>query len=1075
MNRLLLTTATLLLAGGITAQADNSARYFEGFENVTLSKGSGIYTNNQVKIAGWGQITDTFDYEEYSYGDWYQETMGANYSIISSGNTGKALGCGMQTGSTGGQPSTYTIHDYIVSPAVSGNVDFKIKLSTYQGSIEVKKATLDATTGKYELGEDIAYEGEAATAAWNTISFNLPDPSMVAIRLSNAIIDDFYADEADVPEVRAMTVEKVSFYVPDADEANRYPGSGPTVTMDNDNRGRIGARIKVTNTGNVALTPGTEGYSVTIKIASSATATGDNVYSTAVVPLDFTLQPGETKEDVDVAGEFTTTQTRPNLSIFENFTDTYTSVGYFTVVPYIATLTIKDEGSSYSISSKDIGIYSGQKEFNLQFQNTGGAPLVITGTDNEHIGFVDALPITVPASSTSTLTLKTNGFDGDINATVNILSNAIETTGTRKFVLKGYEAPADCYFNAFDDANALDGWVKIDAANNKWTLTHESKDTKDPSQKLVNSSSTASQTVSPLLAFEEGAAYGFMAYGSSSSAKLRVQYSKDRTNWSEIYLIAGSSTSSTTKDDSFDSSNYTLKRFIFSMPEAGNFYIRLDGSYCAVDNFFGGTLTEVAHDLAVTSSSVNASKVNYPLAASATFDNYKQTPETDYEVMLRIDGETVATAEPEEIAFGSPVTFNLSYIPHISGTHQVSVALSFADGYEIESPATEVEILEELEDFRKQVNDMTASAAYLPLYLSNYASMSDFLIPADRIGIEAGADLTGLALLYYNTGADQYVQSEMEIYIANTEDESITEDTATAPTLENMTRVYLSANHAAEGEEEDRWDYVWSTNSGMKEYHELNFKFAESFKYEGKNLRIFLSHKQKGKSASLSSFTFRTMSGIPSTQARYKSMYSSTSKDINEMAFNNTTSQPVIIFNVHKDAATLSGRVFETVKPSDTNTRAESAEIPVANAVLTLADAENPEIWYSATSDEDGNYEMKVFQPNRTYTLAAEASEKFKKYVHTESISFADNTNRTVDVEMKRDPGSGVTDITADSCAYVTVSAGCVTVHGTTGTVYIYDMTGALVTTGIAEKSIPLAPGTYVVTDGDLSAKVIVQ
>lgn len=1075
MNRPLLTIASLLLAGGVTAQADEATRYFEGFENVTLSKGSGIYTNNQVKIAGWGQIVDTFDYQEYSWGDYYDETVAAEYSINNSGNTGKALACGLQSGSTGGTPSSYTLYDYIVSPLVSGNVDFKIKLSTYKGSIEVKKATLNSETGKYEVGENITYEGEAATAAWNTISFNLTEPTMVAIRLSNAIIDDFYADTADVPEVRSMSVEKVSFYVPDAEEANRYPSSGPKIIMNTNNMGKVGARIKVTNTGNVALTPGTENYSVTLKIASSATATGTNVYSTVSVPLDFTLQPGETKEDVDVSCEFTTTQTRPNLSVYENFSNTFANVGYFTVVPYIAALTIKDEGSSYGISSKDLGIYRGEKQFNLQFQNTGGAPLVIIGTDNDNVTFVDELPITVPAGETSLLALKSAGFGAEINATVTILSNAVETTGTRKFVLKGYEAPANCYFNTFDEENSLDGWVKIDAVN-KWELTHESKDTKNDSQKLVNQSSTDYQIVSPLLAFEAEAPYGFMAYGSSSSAKLRVQYSKDRTNWSDIYLIAGSSTSGSTKDDSFDSQAYTLKRFIFAMPEAGNYYIRLDGHYCAVDNFFGGTLTEVAHDLAVTSASASASKVNYPLTATATFDNYKQSAESDYEAQLRIDGETVATAEPQEIVFGTPVTFNFSHIPHIAGTHQVSVALAFADEYEIESAPIEVEILEELEDFEKQVNDMTSSASYIPLYLGNYASMSDFVIPAERIDLEAGADLTGLALLYFNTGADQYVQSDMEIYIANTEDVGFTEDVSTATPLENMTRVYRSANHAAEGEEEDRWDYVFSTNTSMSEYKKLNFKFAEPFKYAGKNIRIFFSHKQKGKSSgSLNSFTFRTMSGIPNTQARYRSMYSATSSDINNVKFTNTTSQPVILFNVHNDAATLSGRVFETVATSNSAMRAESTEIPVVNAVLTLADEENPDIWYTATTDDDGNYEMKVFQPGRTYTLSAVASEKFDTYNHESNITFAEDQHPTVDIEMKRTAGSGIEGVESDSHVYVTAGKGFIKVNGSNMPVEVFDMAGVKITNGSSEEAISLAAGTYIVVSGELSAKVAVK
>lgn len=118
-----------------------------------MSKGSGIYTNNQVKIAGWGQIIDTFDYREYDYwGDYYDDTIGADYSI---NNSGTPQGSRLRHAdrSTGGIPSSFTIYDYIISPLVSGNVDFKIKLSTSKGSIEVKKATLNAATANMKLAK----------------------------------------------------------------------------------------------------------------------------------------------------------------------------------------------------------------------------------------------------------------------------------------------------------------------------------------------------------------------------------------------------------------------------------------------------------------------------------------------------------------------------------------------------------------------------------------------------------------------------------------------------------------------------------------------------------------------------------------------------------------------------------------------------------------------------------------------------------------------------------------------------------------------------------------------------------
>lgn len=1071
-RHLLSASVCILLAGSLAARADEAARYHESFENVTLSRSTGIYTNNLVKIAGWNQITDTFDYQEYDWYEWTDSTMGATYSINSSGNTGNALACAAQSGSTGGSPANYEIFDYIISPSVSGNIDFMVKLSNYNGSLSVRKATRNESTGKYEAGEEIAYEGTPATGAWNKISFTLTDPSPVAIRLSNAIIDDFYADTADVPTVRAMSLQSVSFYMPDAEEGSRYPSSSQAkLVMDTENKGRIGARINVTNTGNVALTPGTEGYSATLKVASSATATGNNVYATVVVPFDFTLQPGETRENVDIAGEFTTTQTRPNLSVFENFDNTYVSVGYFTVVPYIAALTIKDEGSTMSISSKDIGIYKGKKAFNLQFQNTGGAPLVITGTDNEHLAFVDELPITVAPSETSLLALEASGFDGDINTTVSILSNAVETTGTRKFPLKGYEVPGDRYFNSFDDDNPLEGWI-MTGDDNKWTLGHQTND-KEPSQKLYNSTGTLSEIQSPRMHFEEGDKYGFMAYGTDkSSARLYVSYSTDRINWSDDYVIAGSSASG--KDESFNNNTYVLNKYILTAPGAGDYYIRLESKYAAIDNFFGGVASEAPHDIALVSSSADGTKVNRPLTASATFANYKSEPETAYAAQLRIDGAVVATAEPKEIVLGTPATFDFSVIPHEPGTRKVSVALAFDDGFIIESAPVDVEIGEELESYEQQVNEMTASASYLPLYLTNHASMSDFIIPAGRIGLDSECDLTGLALLYYNPTADNYVKSDIQIWIANTEDEEIAEDTATAPDLDSMTLVYRSKNHADEDAEPEHWDFVSSTNTGMSDCQNLNFRFAEPFRYTGKNLRIFFVHRQVDKKGS-SSYTFRTMSGLPDTQCRYKSQYSSTSKDIDEVSFSKTTSQPVILLDVYNPAATLSGRVFEKVEANNPEARAASAEVGVADAVVTVADTENPDIYYTATSDDDGNYTLKVFQPRRTYKLSVEGPEKYDKYVHGSTINFTDETDLTIDVEMKRTEGSGTDSVNAEAKAFVTVGAGFISVTGVDSAIEVFDMTGARVAGGTAGQTISLPAGVYVVKAGPLSAKVAVK
>lgn len=1054
--------AGALLVGASVIHAEETERYFEGFETATVE------SSCKVSIPGWGQIQDSYEWED-DYG-YYYGVETPYYSVVT-GKTGKCLKCGMQSGTTDSYPyESYTLWDYVVTPTLSGKVDF-MAMRPGSGTITIKKAVYNAATKKYETtGDALSYEG-TLSSTWSQLSLTLTEPTMLAIRLNGASIDDFYADNAEVAETRSMKIEKVSYFLPDAEEGSKYPSSAKVI-MDDQNKGKIGARIKVTNTGNVALTPGTEGYSVKLKIASSVTATGSNIYTEVDVPLTFTLQPGESKADVDVSCEFTTTSTRPNLSVFENLNDTYVSIGYFEVVPYIAKLSVKEENGSMSLTSKEIGVYQGEKEIRLKFQNDGGAPLVIEGTNNEAVTFTGELPITVDALSSSVLTLKVSGFDGEFSQRIDVNSNSVETSSTY-FTLKGYEVPEGKYFNNFDGEDALEGWVKMNGADNKWTLTHDSKDTKDETQKLVNSTSTVSKIVSPRIHLEAGEKYGFQAYASDrQAARLYVTYSTDRTNWSEDYVIAGSSAGS--KDASFNSTAYQLDKFIFTAPATGDYYIGLESKYAAVDNFFGGVVSNAAHDIAVASIEAKGSKVNYPLTVSASFDNYKSTPETDYSVEMRIDGEVAATAEPQEIAFGVPAVFDFSVIPHMTGVHQVTVALVFDDEYQIESAPVEVEILEELENYEHQVNDMTASAAYLPLYISNYASMCDIIVPAERIGLAGEADLTALSLLYYNTMANDYVKTDISIYVANTDEDAIAEDNNTLPDFDAMTLVYRSTNHAAEEEEPDCWEYVSSTNTGMSEYKRLKFNFTEPFHYTGGNLRVFFKHNQKDKSGN-SSYTFRTMDKLPNTQVRYKSQYLSTGKDLSQVAFGLSTSQPVMIFDVYEPAATLSGRVFEKVKAANPEARSAEAVAPVPGAVVTLADAENPDIWYTATSDDDGNYTMKVFQPKRNYTLTAEGTEDFDKYAHPSELTFADEPEQTLDVEMTRAEGSGVDEIEAATKAYVTVGSGFILVHGTSADVEVFDLAGARVATGQAGKSISLASGVYVVKAGDLSAKVNVK
>lgn len=726
---LALIAASTLWAG--QARADIVQDYKMDF-NKSIST-----TAHDFKVgSGWGHIVGKYTTEGWSSEDYY---VSYAYSSTDGRNGSGAIKVGSQTIGDDYNYDVGPVNDLLVTPAITGKASIWVKKTSSWSSSTIKFYAVTLENGKYKMGDQIEVEIPKLSTDW--VQINLPEQNnqYIGIRAENLYIDDFAADNADIELQKSLLVSKVS-----------YKGKDK-VDCDADGKFPVEYEVTITNNGDLDLTEGTEGYSLSVRNYSK------NKAVVFTQPLKGNLAVGASTT-VTVSGTVNcnTYPDRNRYDVYEDFTNTSKVGAWIEPVPYKPVLTMRNDDGKIDNGNETFawGMVNASTDKTFKISNDGAAPLNITKVVVPD-GFTTSLaaPLTIAAHETKDFTVtmtaeKPGIYSGEFKVSGEGVDDfSFNVSGT---VLD----PAKYYANFNDDqipagAYAEDGWsvAQRDAASsdNPYLLSNGSQD-KD------------NKFVTPLLKVAEGEKMSVDVartnyYTGGEGVYLNVYYSTDRTNWTLARKITADELSNTRVDYSYYFGE--LKSFVIDNIPAGNYYIGFGAGYTSIDNIYGFEKVDVAHDLMLTASKLPATAVvNNAYTATATLLNVNANDEAadSYTASLYVDGEVVATVPAKAIASGEKAEFSFSYTPHKAGAAEAYIEFkNAADNYTVASEKVSVDVKEEQATGTVTVGNgnTTSNKTAIDWYDANGsgAHMDNLYKPEmlEKYGLKKGAKITSVS------------------------------------------------------------------------------------------------------------------------------------------------------------------------------------------------------------------------------------------------------------------------------------------------------------------------------------------
>lgn len=704
--------------------------------------------------SGWGHIVEKYTvYSEYYGSDDYY--VNYSYSSTDGRNGSGAIKVGSQTiGDTSSWGDDIkAVNDLLVTPAITGKASIWVKKSSSWSSSTIKFYAVTLENGKYKMGDQIEVDVPELSTDWVQIHLPEQNNQYIGIRAENLYIDDFVADKADIEFQKSLLVSKVSYKgkdEPDCDADGKFP---------------VDFEVTITNNGDLDLTEGTEGYSLSVRNYSK----GNAVVFTQ--PLKGNLAVGESTT-VTVSGTVNsnTYPDRNRYDVFEDLTNTSKYGAWIEPVPYKPVLTMRSDGKiDNGTATFAWGMVNASTDKKFQISNDGAAPLNITKVVVPD-GFTTSLtaPLTIAAHETKDFTVtmtaeKPGIYSGEFKVSGEGVDDfSFNVSGT---VL----APAKYYANFNDNqipagAYAEDGWSvaqrDVASSDNPYLLSNGSQD-KD------------NKFVTPLLKVADGEKMSVDVartnyYTGGEGVYLNVYYSADRTNWT----LARKITANELSEDR--AVNYTyyyskLKTFVIDNIPAGNYYIGFGAGYTSIDNIYGFEKVDVAHDLMLTASKLPATAVvNNAYTATATLLNVNANDEAadSYTASLYVDGEVVATVPAKAIASGEKAEFSFSYTPHKAGAAEAYIEFkNAADNYTVASEKVSVDVKEEQATGTVTVGNgnTTSNKTAIDWYDANGsgAHMDNLYKPEmlEKYGLKKGAKITSVS--YTGTSSNDKTVSDI--------------------------------------------------------------------------------------------------------------------------------------------------------------------------------------------------------------------------------------------------------------------------------------------------------------------------
>ena len=655
--------------------------------------------------SNWRHIVDSYEssysssvyYPSYSY----SETAGVD-------GTG-ALSCSTNQNSN-------SIYDLLVTPVVKGTVtiDAKTTASYWTPQLSFYKIT-DNGDGTYTRGDQITVDVSAINSSdYTTITIPVDEAGeRIGIRSSYVWLDNFTATEATIIPEAKLTITSA---VPTATTG--------TIYWEQQANGKVlvSYTVTVTNTGEVDLTQGDEGFSVSIINGS----TGD-VYATVAVPQNLAI--GETSDEFVVSTEVETSlwpnsYTYINMNLKENLFGSVVERAQSQYTAYESKFVFREAGSTSTSSlssAQSWGTITESTSKNFEIANTGTAPMTITAYTAPE-GFTltpgfnplnlpegvtlsgtsvvmqsgAVLPFTVTQdasatgtySGTLTITYQAYGAESTTDYTLDFTATVIgENTWTADFngsTSSGVTYPA----GAVAEAGITTDYQYISSGNYNIWLTGRSTSGYDTAN---------NKFITPKLHANAGDQLAFdvkAGYNSSDAYFVKVYVSTDRVNWGEpvetyVYSTVGSSF--TTKTLSFDTT--------------GDYYVAfaLYGSGSGIDNLVGLEKVDVAHDLYIKEVSwPDASVKSGTALTKPSVSIIPLTTETaDAYTVKYICGETVL-AEGTPVALtastSSTTSIAINWTPVVESTtvyEDTKVVFEFTDGTKFETETFDLTVTNE--------------------------------------------------------------------------------------------------------------------------------------------------------------------------------------------------------------------------------------------------------------------------------------------------------------------------------------------------------------------------------------------
>lgn len=1016
MKKLFTMMAAALLAGWSlgTARAETVQNYTESFEGWDVSE-------HDFAPKGWGHIVD---YVPTS--NWYGDDSYVEYTNPA---TGGQVGAYLEAGSQylGDYGDMRDVNDLLVTPAVTGNVSFYAKKVKESGTVTVYTCTRNED-GSFTMGTEYGDPIELTLDTWAQYTFaSVPTGTYLGFRIEDAAIDEFAAASADVVLKAAMTVTKVSLVGENELMANE------------DNQITFSFDATVQNTGEVELTPGMEGYSLSIVNNSrdnAVVATKDMTETLAVgasttvnISATITIELEEGEEEM-----------YESFYVMENLGGTSQYGAWITGIPYVSIFNVYEEGYYSALEGGETFDFGVVREepytIHLQVANGGPKPLSITAIDlPEGFSHSATLPLTLTGEKQNIdVTLGTEEPGSKAGELVFHLDDGtIFTLNLNGLVLGG-----DSYYEDFEAEGLSAGIITL----GDWELSKEPYDlqTDFSKQWMEKSTTNFGMLILPKLQMGEGGeALSFRAAKRTNDSEMRVYYSADRQQWISLDTITADEFTNTKPEGVYSGNdNYAFSTFSVNLPE-GEWYVAFEAGYARLDDIYGGKLANVTHDLYLTGSSLPVNgRVNSRYTGTVSVMNVAQAAEAaeSYTATLYVDGEAVAQADnTAEWAAGETKAFSFAYTPHAAGTFDAYVEITLAGDYKLATPESTITVAEETFSAGFTVGTANGTAE-VPLYTFYKKSQSETVYPAAELqGLEVGTVINGLSYSGYNNSKE--LSLHVKVWVECTTDGVFEGEDFTPRDVAQMTLVYDS-------------DYALPVAGAQgASTNLLDLPFTTPFEYTGGNLRVVMEH---------SCDTYGRVYFDVDTEVANTTIERHNDNDLANASWNKASGMPVVTLLIEAEAPTISGKV----------TDATTGE-PIAGATVELR-YEAEDVLYTGTTNEAGEYSIPILLQKSWINYAATVSkEGYVTYENDRAIvDFKQESIADVNFQLAK---SGYTGLDAaegeDAFRCYTLPQGLMVEMPQAATLHIYNVTGQLVRRMEAQAGQNLveglAPGVYVV------------